>query len=58
MGLFDDERLTISVTQAQRRKLGELVALDQGLDAVSKAMDQEQMAAAGQPQGAVRASPQ
>ena len=34
------------------------MALDQGLDAVSKAMDQEQMAAAGQPQGAVRASPQ
>ena len=24
MGLFDDERLTVSVTQAQRRKLGEL----------------------------------
>ena len=73
MGLFDNERLTrltISVTQAQRRRLDELarragrgttmarvarVALDQGLDAVSEAMDQEQMAAAGAPQGAVQA---
>ena len=73
MGLFDDERLTrltISVTQAQRRRLGELArragrgitmarvaraALDQGLDAVSEAMDQEQMAAAGAPQGAIQA---
>ena len=63
MGLFDDERLTrltISVTQAQRRRLGELAkragrgvtmgrvaraALDKGLDAVSAAMDQEQAAA-------------
>ena len=52
MGLFDDERLTrltISVTQAQRRRLGELArragrgvtmgrvaaALDKGLDAVT-----------------------
>ena len=63
MGLFDDERLTrltISVTQAQRRRLGELAkragrgvtmgrvaraALDKGLDAVSATMDQEQAAA-------------
>ena len=63
MGLFDDERLTrltISVTQTQRRRLGELAkragrgatmgrvaraALDKGLDAVSDAMDQEQAAA-------------
>ncbi|MDE0227293.1 MAG: hypothetical protein OXJ62_00380 [Spirochaetaceae bacterium] len=67
MGLFDDEqltRLTISVTRAQRRKLGELAkragrgitlarvaraALDQGLDAVSEAMDQERMAAGAAP---------
>ncbi|MDE0026204.1 MAG: hypothetical protein OXP69_17485 [Spirochaetaceae bacterium] len=63
MGLFDDERLTrltISVTPAQRRRLGELAkragrgvtmgrvaraALDKGLEAVSAAMDQEQAAA-------------
>jgi len=62
MALFDDERLTrltISVTQAQRRRLGEFAkragrgdtigrvaraALDKGLDAVSAAMDQEQAA--------------
>lgn len=63
-------RLTISVTRAQRRRLDELAqragrgitmarvaraALDQGLDAVSEIMDQEQMAAAGAPQGAVQA---
>ena len=59
MALFDDERLTrltISVTRAQRRRLGELAkragrgitmarvaraALDAGLDAVSEAMDRE-----------------
>ena len=73
MGLFDDEqltRLTISVTQAQRRKLGELAkragsgitiarvaraALDQGLAAVSEAMDREQMVAAAAPSGGVQA---
>ena len=73
MGLFDDERLTrltISVTQAQRRKLGELAkragrgvtmariaraALDEGLDVVSEAMDRERMAVGGAPPGAVRA---
>ena len=73
MGLFDDERLTrltISVTQAQRRKLGELAkragrgvtmarvaraALDEGLDVVSAAMDRERMVAAGAPPGAVQA---
>ena len=69
MGLFDDERLTrrtISVTRAQRHKPGEFVrrgvtmarvaraALDEGLDVVSRAMDQEQMAA-GAPPGAVQA---
>lgn len=64
MALFDDERLTrltISVTRAQRRRLGELArragrgitmarvaraALDAGLDAVSEAMDRERTAAA------------
>lgn len=63
MGLFDGEqltRLTISVAQAQRCRLGEFAkragrgvtmgrvaraALDKGLDAVSAAMDQEQAAA-------------
>ena len=73
MGLFDDERLmrlTISITRAQRRKLGELAkraghgvtmarvaraALDEGLDVVSQAMDRERMAAAGAPPGAVQA---
>ena len=60
MGLFDDERLTISVTQAQRGRLGGLAkragravtigraartALDKGLDTVSAAMDQVQAAA-------------
>ena len=73
MGLFDDERLTrltISVTQAQRRKLGELAkragrgvtmarvaraALDEGLDVVSEAMDRERMVAAGASPGAVQA---
>ena len=62
MALFDDERLTrltISVTQTQRRRLGELAkragrgvtlarvaraALDAGLDAVSAAMDRERTA--------------
>ena len=54
-------RLTISVTREQRRRLGELArragrgttmarvaraALDVGLDQVSRAMDQERMAAA------------
>ena len=70
MGLFDDERLTrltISVTRAQRRRLGELAkragrgitmarvarALDVGLDKVSEAMDQERIAAAGASPGAV-----
>ena len=64
MALFDDERLTrltISVTRAQRRRLGEFAsragrgitmarvaraALDAGLDAVSEAMDRERTAAA------------
>ena len=59
MALFDDERLTrltISVTRAQRRRLGELAqragrgitmarvaraALDAGLDQVSRTMDHE-----------------
>ena len=63
MALFDDERLTrltISVTRAQRRKLGEIAiragrgitmarvaraALDAGLDEVRRTMDQERMAA-------------
>ena len=66
MGLFDDERLTrltISVTRAQRRRLGELAqraggvtlarvaraALDEGLDEVSRAMDQERMAEGASP---------
>ena len=71
MALFDDERLTrltISVTRAQRRRLGELAkragrgitmarvaraALDAGLDQVSRAMDQERMAD-GAPPGAVQ----
>ena len=70
MGVFDDERLTrltICVTGAQRRKLGELArragrgvtlarvaraALDEGLDEVSRAMDQERMAEGASP-GAV-----
>ncbi|MDE2768576.1 MAG: hypothetical protein OXI70_10865 [Chloroflexota bacterium] len=73
MGLFDDERLTrltICVTPAQRRRLGELArragrgvtmarvaraALDEGLDKVSEAMDQERTAAGGAPQGVVQA---
>ena len=60
-------RLTISVTRTQRRKLGELArragrgvtlarvaraALDQGLDAVSEAMDRERTAAATDGAGA------
>ena len=71
MGLFDDERLTrltVSVTQAQRRRLGELArragrgvtmarvaraALDEGLDKVSEALDQERPSAAGASPGAV-----
>ena len=72
MGLFDDERLTrltISVTQAQRRKLGELAkragrgvtdgadcprGAGRGLGVVSEAVDRERMADAKAPPGAVR----
>ena len=74
MALFDDERLTrltISVTRAQRRRLGELTkragrgitmarvaraALDAGLDAVSEAMDRERTTAATDGVGAPRAT--
>ena len=70
MGLFDDQRLTrltISVTRTRRRKLGEFTrrgvtmarvpraALDECLDTVTRAMDQEQMAAAKVSPGAVQA---